>query len=124
MPYEWNDESTSWSKGLYERTIGLKKVNTDLKVLLAVGGWNHGSGPFSKMAIDDTKRANFIENAVNYVKMHGFDGLDLGLLYIFLLFNFNLDNELNKKYFHLLKTGNILDQDRVRILSIKNSSQN
>ena len=38
-PYEWNDESTSWSKGLYERTIKLKETNPSLKVLLAIGGW-------------------------------------------------------------------------------------
>ena len=37
-PYEWNDESTQWSKGMYERTIDLKKINPNLKVLLAVGG--------------------------------------------------------------------------------------
>lgn len=43
-PYEWNDKSTDWSKGMYERTIDLKAINPDLKVLLAVGGWNHGSG--------------------------------------------------------------------------------
>ena len=36
--YEWNDESTDWSKGMYERTIDLKKVNPNLKVLIAVGG--------------------------------------------------------------------------------------
>ena len=36
--YEWNDESTEWSKGLYERTIDLKKKNPSLKVSLAVGG--------------------------------------------------------------------------------------
>ena len=36
--YEWNDESTEWSKGLYERTIDLKQKNPNLKILLAVGG--------------------------------------------------------------------------------------
>lgn len=36
--YEWNDESTDWSKGMYERTMDLKKQNPNLKILLAVGG--------------------------------------------------------------------------------------
>jgi chitinase len=39
-PYEWNDESTDWSKGMYERTMDLKKINPSLKVLIAVGGVN------------------------------------------------------------------------------------
>jgi hypothetical protein len=41
-PYEWNDESTDWSKGMYERTMDLKKINPSLKVLIAVGGVNFG----------------------------------------------------------------------------------
>ena len=36
--FEWNDESTPWSKGMYERVIQLKEANPDLKILLAVGG--------------------------------------------------------------------------------------
>ena len=59
--YEWNDESSKrlghsshrmrwqvndrlsiyqapWSKGMYERTVALKLLNKDLKVMLAVGG--------------------------------------------------------------------------------------
>jgi len=77
-PYEWNDENTAWSKGLYQKTIDLKVQNPDLKVLLAVGGWNHGSGPFSKMAAKEITRAKFIRNTVSYLKKHKFDGLDLG----------------------------------------------
>jgi hypothetical protein len=38
VPFEWNDHSNPWLKGLYERTIDLKKINPNLKVLLAVGG--------------------------------------------------------------------------------------
>ena len=77
-PYEWNDVSESWRKGFYERTIALKGANPDLKVLLAVGGWNHGSGPFSDMANDDRTRKSFIKNAVSFLKKYNFDGLDLG----------------------------------------------
>ena len=43
-PFEWNDLSEPWMKGMYEKTIDLKRVNSKLKVLLAVGGWNHGPG--------------------------------------------------------------------------------
>lgn len=36
--FEWNDESTSWSKGQFELVQDLRKQNPNLKVLLAVGG--------------------------------------------------------------------------------------
>lgn len=42
--YEWNDESHSYSKGNYQKVIDLKASNPNLKVMVAVGGWNHGSG--------------------------------------------------------------------------------
>jgi chitinase len=35
---EWNDESTEFSKGMYERVVDLKKQNPDLKILLSCGG--------------------------------------------------------------------------------------
>lgn len=75
--YEWNDESTDWSKGMYERTIALKNQNPSLKILLAVGGWNHGSAAFSTMVTSDTSRAQFVDNTLKFIKLHKFDGLDL-----------------------------------------------
>jgi chitinase len=91
-PYEWNDESTSWSKGLYERTMKLKEQNSELKILLAIGGWNHGSGPFSKMANDDSMRSKFVQNSVNFLVKHGFDGLELDWEYPGSFFDNNLYN--------------------------------
>jgi GH18 family chitinase len=38
-PYEWNDLSTPWSIGMYERMMNLKNKNPDLKIILAVGGY-------------------------------------------------------------------------------------
>jgi chitinase len=76
-PFEWNDESTDWAKGMYERTIDLKKQNPHLKILLAVGGWNMGSTDFSNMALTATSRELFASTSVNYLKKHKFDGLDL-----------------------------------------------
>lgn len=77
-PYEWNDEDTEWSKGLYTRTMNLKTQNPNLKILLALGGWNHGSSAFSKMANNDFKRNKFVENTVEFLKKNRFDGLDFG----------------------------------------------
>ena len=62
--------------GMYDRTIELKKTN-DIKVLLAVGGWNFGSGPFSDMVADDRLRKEFVKQATQFVRDHRFDGLDL-----------------------------------------------
>jgi len=76
-PFEWNDESTEWSKGMYERVIAHKKTNPKLKVLIAVGGWNQNSMPFSNMVSDEGKRKNFVSKAVEFLIKHKFDGLDL-----------------------------------------------
>lgn len=35
---EWNDDK------MYPRIMAMKKRNLELKVLLAVGGWNHEKG--------------------------------------------------------------------------------
>ena len=40
--YEWNDDK------MYPRMMALKEKNPDLKILLAVGGWNHENGDTSK----------------------------------------------------------------------------
>lgn len=80
-PYEWNDQSTEWSDGSYARIMKLKEQNPNLKVLLAIGGWNHGSAAFSDVVNNDVQRANFVKNAVDYVKKYGFDGLDIGDVY-------------------------------------------
>jgi chitinase len=75
--FEWNDKSTDWSKGMYERTTDLKKVNPSLKVMLAVGGLYLGSGPFSDMVTDQALRQKFVNTSVDYLTLHNFDGLDL-----------------------------------------------
>ena len=62
----------------YQQIIALKQQNPDLKVMLAVGGWNHGSAPFTQMVATEQSRAQFVENSYNFMKRYGFDGLDLG----------------------------------------------
>jgi hypothetical protein len=62
---------------MYDKVLALKKQNPTLKVLIAVGGWNMGSAPFSDMAIDSAARAKFVSTSVKFLEDNGFDGLDL-----------------------------------------------
>ncbi|KAK7116314.1 acidic mammalian chitinase-like [Littorina saxatilis] len=75
--YEWNDMSSQWSKGLYERVNDLKKKHTSLKTLLAVGGWNLKAAPLTAMAANETSRQDFVDQSITFLTQHGFDGLDL-----------------------------------------------
>lgn len=71
-PVEWNDISV-----LYPEVMALKHQNPKLKITLAVGGWNHGTAPFTAMVSTKDNRTKFISNAISYLREHGFDGLDL-----------------------------------------------
>jgi len=82
QPYEWNDQSTEWSKGMYERVHDLKLQNPKLKTLLSLGGWNFNFFPdtnwiFSEMASTSQNRGTFINSAIKYAREHGFDGIDI-----------------------------------------------
>ena len=61
---------------MYSRTLALKR-KFNVKVLLAVGGWNFGSGLFSDMVKDDVTRRNFVQDATRFLRNREFDGLDL-----------------------------------------------
>ncbi|XP_046357610.2 mucin-5AC-like [Haliotis rufescens] len=73
-PYEWNDIQYPH---LYKQFTGLKKKNPHLKTLLAVGGWTHGSRPFTDMVKTPEGRKSFIEQSIQYLRAHNFDGIDL-----------------------------------------------
>ncbi|XP_046577673.1 chitotriosidase-1-like isoform X2 [Haliotis rubra] len=77
-PYEWNDDSTDWSKGMYERLHDhAKKQNPDVKILLSVGGWNMGSATFTAMVKTAANRQDFATSSVKFLRTRKFDGLDL-----------------------------------------------
>jgi chitinase len=59
------------------QAVGLKTKNPNLKVLIAIGGWNQGSLRFSDMARDNGKRATFVSSVVQFIQDRKFDGLDM-----------------------------------------------
>ncbi|RUS72009.1 hypothetical protein EGW08_020234, partial [Elysia chlorotica] len=77
VPFEWNDDSTAWSKGMYERTMALKSRNPALKIILAVGGYNMASLPFVNIVRSSASRSSFAQSAVAFLRQRGFDGLDV-----------------------------------------------
>lgn len=54
----------------------IRDENPDLQLLISVGGWGW-SGGFSDMALTPESRTVFIESALEFLKRHDLDGLDL-----------------------------------------------
>lgn len=54
----------------------LKATNKDLKVLLSIGGWG-GCKYFSDAALTDVARRKFTRSAVDILKKHRLDGIDI-----------------------------------------------
>lgn len=73
------DLEDNGGRGFYKQVVGMKSRNQNLKVLIAIGGWTDSKegDKYSRMVADKSRRSAFIREAVNYLKRHSFDGLDL-----------------------------------------------
>lgn len=55
--------------------VKLRERNPQLKIVLSIGGW--GAGNFSEAAASDSARTRFADTAVELVRRHDLDGLDI-----------------------------------------------
>uniref|UniRef100_A0A182JS87 chitinase n=1 Tax=Anopheles christyi TaxID=43041 RepID=A0A182JS87_9DIPT len=65
----------------FGRFIDLKQRFPDLKMHVAVGGWDHGGARFSRMAAFRNRRKKFIDSVVKFMARYEFDGIELVWLY-------------------------------------------
>ncbi|GFV83266.1 probable chitinase 2 [Trichonephila clavipes] len=71
------DLEENYGKGAFKRFTGLKKINPELKTIVAIGGWNEGSTRYSNMAASSGTRKIFVDSVVEFLQKHDFDGLDM-----------------------------------------------
>lgn len=61
----------------FQRFVNLKSQNSNLKVLVSLGGWNEGSLKFSEVVSSASKRKTLVNAIVAFIQEHQFDGFDL-----------------------------------------------
>ncbi|KAL2759070.1 glycoside hydrolase family 18 protein, partial [Sodiomyces alcalophilus JCM 7366] len=67
---------------LYKRLASLKRIDPDLKILIAIGGWTFNDpGPtattFSDIARSESAQKAFIRSLISMMSTYDFDGVDL-----------------------------------------------
>lgn len=85
----------------YRHLQQLKTRNPDLKILTSVGGWTW-SGQFSDMALTEESRQRFIDSALDFVRRHQLDGIDIDWEYPGLPGNDNIHRPEDGTNFTLL----------------------
>ncbi|KAI3379649.1 hypothetical protein SNEBB_009970 [Seison nebaliae] len=78
-PTEKHDTEWLPSSGppLYFRMSRLKMTNIGLKTILSIGGWNAKSTGFNAASKNDKNRRKFATQAIKFLRMWNWDGMDL-----------------------------------------------
>jgi chitinase len=64
------------SKDDFAKLAKLKRSNSNLKILISIGGWG-GSKEFSNVALTEDSRSKFADSAVVFIRNYGLDGVDI-----------------------------------------------
>ncbi|KAH1913703.1 hypothetical protein KXW47_005080 [Aspergillus fumigatus] len=73
---------SAYETKLMKRLTDLKKIDPDLKVFIAIGGWTFNNpGPtatvFSDLARSEEKQKAFFKSLISFMSTYNFDGVDL-----------------------------------------------
>ncbi|KAM9005008.1 chitotriosidase-1 isoform X1 [Sarcophilus harrisii] len=61
----------------YKDLNNLKSRNPNLKILLAIGGWNFGTKKFTDMVTRPETLQIFVQSVISFLRQYNFDGFDL-----------------------------------------------
>lgn len=62
---------------VHTRIQNLRTKNPDLKIILAIGGWAVGSGPFKELTSNIFRMNQFVYDSTEFLRANNFDGLDI-----------------------------------------------
>ena len=62
---------------VHNRIQNLRTKNPNLKIILAIGGWAVGSGPFKELTSNIFRMNQFVYDSTEFLRANNFDGLDI-----------------------------------------------
>lgn len=75
-PIDPKDDPTQGTTFISEIRTLANNLNSDMKIIMSIGGWNFPSNFFSQMVSDVTSRTTFINSLVTIMGQLGVDGVD------------------------------------------------